>query len=120
MSVSAVREDLRRVEKPVNDILKDTSADPDEHREVLRDYVHSSARAIAAKVANTDSVARDSKDSSQTLIPLTEHSSDMFYGSFDEWLASFTPTIGELKTTEQRLEFMRSQRKETIAAGMLQ
>jgi hypothetical protein len=36
----------------------------------------------------------------------------VFYGSFDEWLASFTPDMkGEETTPEQRLEFMREKRK---------
>ncbi len=53
VSISTVREDLRKVEEPVNDILKDTSADPEEDRDILRDYVHSSARILAAKVVTT-------------------------------------------------------------------
>jgi hypothetical protein len=119
VSIPTVQNDLRIVEVPINHILTDTSADA-EDRDVLRDYVHSSAKALALKVTNTDTVANGSTCLSKTPILSTGDGGDIFYGSFDDWLASFTSeTKDNLETPAQRLGFMRSQKEKTMVEGML-
>jgi hypothetical protein len=111
-----VREDLRNIEKPVNRILRDATMDPEEKQDqvALKQYVHSSAKALAAKVSRTTSTLGSSSTNSSEVVRLSTEN-DVFYGSFDEWLASFTPdTKSDETTPEQRLEFMREHRKKVI------
>jgi hypothetical protein len=118
--ISTVRQNLLKIEEPINNILKDT-AEADQNQAVLRQSVHSSAKALAAMVGTSDTTQPDSTGSgastaSSETAQAPIEGGDVFYGSFDEWLASFTPKIvGGLSIPAHRLEYMREQRRNKMA-----
>ncbi|KAM7188973.1 hypothetical protein V8F33_010307 [Rhypophila sp. PSN 637] len=114
LSISELRDDLRRAFEVIHILQAAPGVAPhagnnekqDSDSEVLRDYVHSSAKVLAESVGNKHPAF---------MADTAADSEEVFYGSFDEWLASFAPPDakdGELKTSAQRLGFMREKRLE--------
>jgi hypothetical protein len=116
---------LLKVEKPVNDILHSTNGADSvsmEHGE-LRTYVNTSARKLAEKVraSSVDESCANDKDVDMKEINGTYPSTrtdEVFFGSFDEWLASFVPeTLDKFDDPAKRLDYMRQERQKLTQKG---
>jgi hypothetical protein len=107
------------------DSILQNKAEVDEEQEVLYNYVNSSAKALAKKFGTGASSRTEALESIPVVNSFDSESAvdepvDLFYGSFDEWLASFTPvTMDLLDTPTQRLEHVRKQREKITMSGTL-